>query len=215
MAELINNLGYKSNKGGSYAVVKKRLKEYGIKPPLYQNKSHKVYADEEIFTEMSGVSVNAIKRRFRELENVEYVCAICGHKGEWNGRPLVLQLDHKDGNNKNNTLDNLRWLCPNCHSQTRTYAGRNNKSHHFKHFYYCKDCGAEITRLAERCSHCAHVGKKKVDWPTKEELSQLLIENHGNFTLLARRYGVIDNTVRKWCKKYGLPYHTKDYRSIA
>jgi len=40
----------------------------------------------------------------------------------------ALELDHIDGNNKNNTLKNLRWLCPNCHSMTSTWRGRNKKA---------------------------------------------------------------------------------------
>lgn len=54
-------------------------------------------------------------------------CSICDLGREYNGRPLSLQLDHEDGDWANNTPDNLRWLCPNCHSQTETYAGRNKR----------------------------------------------------------------------------------------
>lgn len=49
----------------------------------------------------------------------------CGLTNEWNGRPLVLELDHKDGNRHNNDVENLRFLCPNCHSQTPTHRGKN------------------------------------------------------------------------------------------
>lgn len=51
-------------------------------------------------------------------------CAIC-QLTTWLGKPLSLQLDHIDGNKHNNDLSNLRLLCPNCHSQTDTFAGRN------------------------------------------------------------------------------------------
>jgi len=52
-------------------------------------------------------------------------CSSCDLPGEWNGKPLALQVDHIDGDRTNNDLSNLRLLCPNCHSQTDTFAGRN------------------------------------------------------------------------------------------
>ena len=51
-------------------------------------------------------------------------CESCGIS-EWNGQSITMELDHVDGNNGNNSLDNLRLLCPNCHSQTPTFRGRN------------------------------------------------------------------------------------------
>jgi predicted RNA-binding Zn-ribbon protein involved in translation (DUF1610 family) len=57
----------------------------------------------------------------------EYKCEHCGNDGVWNNSPLSLHVDHVDGNHYNNNLDNLRFLCPNCHSQTNTFAGRNKK----------------------------------------------------------------------------------------
>ncbi|WP_310527419.1 HNH endonuclease [Nocardioides sp.] len=52
-------------------------------------------------------------------------CALCGTQEMWNGRPLVLVLDHLDGDSTNNTRDNLRLVCPNCDSQLPTYQNRN------------------------------------------------------------------------------------------
>lgn len=57
----------------------------------------------------------------------KYECSIC-KISEWQGSHIVLQLDHIDGNSKNHLKDNLRLLCPNCHSQTSTYAGKNKKA---------------------------------------------------------------------------------------
>lgn len=53
-------------------------------------------------------------------------CGKCGIS-EWMGSPITLELDHKDGNHHNNKRENLEALCPNCHSQTDTWRGRNKK----------------------------------------------------------------------------------------
>ncbi|GGZ43977.1 hypothetical protein GCM10010301_15620 [Streptomyces plicatus] len=51
-------------------------------------------------------------------------CALCGNDGLWHGRPIPLEVDHVDGDWRNNRIENLRLLCPNCHSITDTYRGR-------------------------------------------------------------------------------------------
>jgi hypothetical protein len=56
-----------------------------------------------------------------------YQCSICDIS-EWNNTKLSLHLDHIDGNSDNNSILNLRLLCPNCHSQTDTFSGRNKKN---------------------------------------------------------------------------------------
>ena len=52
------------------------------------------------------------------------VCSECGIS-EWNGKSISLELDHIDGVRTNHKLENLRLLCPNCHSQTDTYRSKN------------------------------------------------------------------------------------------
>lgn len=79
---------------------------------------------EEIFCKDSVVSQVILRREYRKLPDIPYACS-CGNSGEWNGMSLTLQLDHINGANKDNRKENLRWLCPNCHSQTSTYAGKN------------------------------------------------------------------------------------------
>lgn len=51
-----------------------------------------------------------------------YTCSNCDNDGQWLGKELVLQVDHIDGDNKNNELENLRFMCPNCHTQTPTHS---------------------------------------------------------------------------------------------
>ncbi|MFY1633761.1 helix-turn-helix domain-containing protein [Solwaraspora sp. WMMB335] len=55
------------------------------------------------------------------------VCSECGTGEQWNGRPLTLQVDHVDGRFWDCRPENLRLLCPNCHTQTANYAGRNRQ----------------------------------------------------------------------------------------
>lgn len=69
----------------------------------------------------------ALKKRLVDEKILPYRCAICGNEGEWNSYPLVLQLDHINGINNDNRIENLRFLCPNCHSQTTTFSGRNRR----------------------------------------------------------------------------------------
>jgi hypothetical protein len=67
---------------------------------------------------------NKLKKRLVKEGIIEYNCSMCKIK-EWNGKILVLELDHIDGNRTNHSVNNLRLLCPNCHSQTDTFRGKN------------------------------------------------------------------------------------------
>lgn len=65
--------------------------------------------------------------RKRLLVERNHTCEECGIGNMYNGKPLSLELDHIDGNNRNNCVGNLRILCPNCHSQTPTHRSKNIK----------------------------------------------------------------------------------------
>ena len=70
------------------------------------------------------LSNSAIKRILIDHYKRGDTCELCGIK-DWEGQPLTLELDHIDGDNFNNSLGNLRFICPNCHSQTANFRGRN------------------------------------------------------------------------------------------
>lgn len=68
--------------------------------------------------------MGSLKRRLINEKKLNYKCALCGNTGGWNNKKLVLQLDHINGDHKDNRIENLRLLCPNCHSQTETFCTR-------------------------------------------------------------------------------------------
>lgn len=103
---------YKPNQSGK-GMVKK---DNGNKIPLFDilNGKHNQY------------QTNKLKKRLIKEGLLENKCSKC-ELIEWNSEPLIMELDHIDGNRTNHSLDNLRLLCPNCHSQTDTFRGKNVK----------------------------------------------------------------------------------------
>ena len=75
-------------------------------------------------------SASILKRYL--IENFGENCFECGQNSIWNNKPLVLQLDHIDGDSDNNYLVNLRLLCPNCHTQTENYGSKGKGSRYKK-----------------------------------------------------------------------------------
>jgi 5-methylcytosine-specific restriction endonuclease McrA len=74
----------------------------------------------------NSTSRKAVKRRLLLEGILENVCSECGLR-EWRGKALAMHIDHINGIRTDHRLENLRMLCPNCHSQTPTYGGRNAK----------------------------------------------------------------------------------------
>ena len=72
-------------------------------------------------------SYHGMKKRLLANGTLMNKCAICNLDGIWNNKPIVLQLDHINGDHYDNTISNLRILCPNCHAQTNTFGVKNTK----------------------------------------------------------------------------------------
>ena len=100
---------------------KNRPKEMWEKIGLKRKETHKQNILTSNYEDLSFESL-----RFRILYEQENKCNKCG-LDKWLGQDIILELEHKDGNNKNNVRDNLEMICPNCHSLTETWRGRNKK----------------------------------------------------------------------------------------
>ena len=130
--EVLTRVGLKSH-GNNSRTIKRLVEIYGIsiahfditKSHAYKNrKTNKKYTIDNL----NNVTHRSILRRIVLQNNlIPYVCDGCNNTGTWNNKTLILQLDHIDGNSTNNNIDNLRFMCPNCHSQTETF-GRKNKN---------------------------------------------------------------------------------------
>jgi hypothetical protein len=122
--------------GGHHTNISRRIKAYGIDTSHFtpvvrterQRYNQRRRTAEEILVEDTStdarrVPSSRLKRAMGAL-GVEECCAMCGIEGVWLGEPLPLEVDHIDGNWRNNRVENLRMLCPNCHSTTDSYRGR-------------------------------------------------------------------------------------------
>lgn len=178
------------------------------------------YTIEEIFCENSNFKTNSELKKYLLKNNFkEYRCECCGET-EWMGKPIPLQTHHINGNNTDNRIENLQLLCPNCHAITDTYCGRNiNKNSKVKEIHkerICPICGKVMYGKGNKfCSdECFEEWKKqntlfKLLDVNKEKLIRTFKEKK-NFRQVGIVFNVTDNTVRKWCKKFGLPIHTKE-----
>jgi len=117
--------------GGNYQCFHKRAKELNISidhftDPKVWNKNKKFGPKRSLEEYLNGVPIQSHKLKLRLIsEGIKiHRCECCGIT-EWRGQPTPIELDHINGINYDNRLENLRLLCPNCHAQTSTYRGRN------------------------------------------------------------------------------------------
>ena len=143
LAEVLRKAGRKPG-GGSQQTLKNKIAEFNIDishftgqlwskgktketdDRILQNSFNKEkYSLEEVFCYNSPVTQKVMRNYIERHHLLEYKCVNCGCDGNWQNGIISLEIDHIDGNNTNNQLSNLRYLCPNCHALTDTYRGKN------------------------------------------------------------------------------------------
>lgn len=151
ISEVLFKLGY-SVKGNSwgFSQVRKRMDDLNLNMSDFKGKSavlknnniKKVTAD-DLFKPNCRHPRTVLRRYIINHHLLPYKCAICGCS-KWNGKTLSLELDHINGINNDNRLENLRFLCPNCHSQTVTYGSRNQQLNESRY-----DISEDLRKLVE------------------------------------------------------------------
>jgi len=186
MSELLRMFNL-NNKGNNFKTCKKRITELGLNTEHFLNRVQSSsfqtsLTKEEFLWRLQNsypMPRTRIKKWIIKFGIIKYQCSHCKNNGIWGGKKLVLQLEHIDGNSQNNQLENLTFLCPNCHSQTATFAGKRFKT---------------VKKVAER--------KTKIDWPTNERLKELV--NEKPMTTISKELGVSDRAIKKRCIKNGI-----------
>lgn len=199
MLDLCHKMGIENVGGEDYKEIRQLADELGIELKFSYKRDtilnhHPRISTSDILVENSKYKdATKIKKRLLKEGIKENKCECCGLT-EWQGKPISLQIHHINGVHNDNRIENIQILCPNCHSQTDTYSGRNsNRENNTK--YLKKE------KSSKQISNCHR--------PSKGELIESF-KKLGNFVKVGKKYNVSDNSIRKWCDYYGLPRTKKE-----
>jgi hypothetical protein len=142
------------------------------------------------------VSASKLRKLLIRDSIKEKKCECCGLE-EWMGKPIPLELHHIDENRFNNELENLKILCSNCHMQEHNYSNskKKNKPNIVKEMKTCQ-CGSQINLRSTMCEKCWSMKNRRVERPPFNQLLSEITEM--GYSGVGRKYGVSDNTIRKW-----------------
>jgi DNA-directed RNA polymerase subunit RPC12/RpoP len=221
ITETIQNLGLKVA-GGNAGTVKKYIEKYKIDTTHFYKLGEmggmikslqkiNSYTEEDVFILGWKGSSTPVRRLAKLI--LEYKCQRCASNGIWNNEPLCLQLDHINGVGTDCRKENLRWLCPNCHSQTPTFGSKNSKNEKWENV--CKDCGVKVNTASIRCRNCSATHRRiRTSISINREIFWNTICFNG-VRKLAKEYDISERLIKETLKKYNLPWRKTGIRNFS
>jgi len=211
-SEVLRLLSLKQG-GGSQTHIRKLVKKFEIDTSHFLGQRwnlgvpSKFKLNKEEFIEKilkcngAGWKSHEIKCKLYEFNLKEEKCEKCEQKNIWNGEKLGLELHHINGNHEDNRIENLKILCPNCHSQIPRIKRKlkEKKQKKERKINVCS-CGKPIQNKSKICVNCYAIKQRKVIRPNYETLV-LNVKKLG-YVETGKMFGVSDNAVRKWIKIY-------------
>lgn len=189
----------------SYLVLSRACLKHGLVAPNGRASSAakggiklRKEADERLMDRLvdgDSYGFSSMKQRILRLGLLRNQCYGCGLLDTWNGNPITMELDHINGRHRDWRLENLRMLCPNCHSQEPTSRGANrgkNQNGPKKRVYIRK--GRRHLRVFD---------------PTKEHLESLIWTKPTS--TLSKELGISDVLMTRRCKELGVSKPPRGY----
>lgn len=211
MAKVLDYLGL-GHTGGNHAYIKRLIESYNIsmsqfngrvwnKGGIGPRKSPSEYL--RLYDRNKPIGTDMIRKRMLRDGVKEHRCEVCGNT-EWLGDPIPLEIHHIDGDRWNNVLENLQFLCPNCHSKTDNFCGKklSMRSGTEKKIYRYKKlcaCGNKMSVTASRCRVCESASRRMIPELDTQVLAELV--NSTSYANAGRVYGVTPTTIRRWLQK--------------
>lgn len=221
-AEALRKIGLR-DVGSNFKTIKKYVEEYNIDTSHFRgqtwnkgmgNTDYAAYNKlEDILKENTNFKSDTLKYRLVKEGLKQWKCEKCGNEGVWEGKELVLELHHINGNHYDNRLENLQILCPNCHSQTDNFRNKNSTKavkpkKRVLYIRKCDYCGKEFRSNKKNKRFCCRehynefLRNKQIS-VTKEMLEKEII-NCTSISELANKLKTTRPTIRKYLQDYDL-----------
>jgi ferredoxin len=179
---------------------------------------------DEILVRDSTYPRGSLKRRLWAAGLKPRECELCGQGELWRGLPLGLILDHVNGVRDDHRLENLQIVCPNCAATLDTHCGRKNRRDPER---TCARCGAQFRPNRPQQRYCSqacgtraprargvpNVAIRRAERPPYEQLLREIAAS--SWSAVGRSYGVSDNAIRKWVRRYEREAAARDSKAAT